>query len=376
MGETEADQLLRRQLETVEARRRQERGAAGERAGREEARLAQEALERDRDAAALIPVLLEVLKRLEYAGMEPVVIQREHRAGVRGKRKIRNLPTVVKAGWRIGEHHHYDSWTPEYGRPVHNTVTLPVYLLSDGRVVAAPNYEVRPDGTVAGLQPDVPGTPDPVRWGRPSWYVPLEDGADAFLVPVGRYLERLRDWHEELTKPPIPPDTPPPPADHVEAEGLAYENMYEQVREAYERTAVDAGRARQEEERRNAEERTRQQREAKLRRYASRFASALASRDGQRAADSSRRWVVHEETDGHAIPLADYPRYGADPSWYGTVLSPRVYQYELGENGELYLNGALVEGLTHATMNQIERGLANLAVWYRLDPELFRTDDR
>ena len=52
MGETEADQVLRRQLEAAEARRRQEWEAAGERARQEEARLALEALKKDRDAVA------------------------------------------------------------------------------------------------------------------------------------------------------------------------------------------------------------------------------------------------------------------------------------------------------------------------------------
>ena len=157
MGETEADQVLRRQLEAAEARRRQEWEAAGERARQEEARLALEALKKDRDAVALMQVLLGMLKRLEYAGMEPVEIQHEHQAGVPGKRKIGNLPTVVKAGWRIGEHYETLFLTPEYGDPIHKTDTFPVYQLSDGRVVAAVNYSVLPDGTVAGAQPNAPG---------------------------------------------------------------------------------------------------------------------------------------------------------------------------------------------------------------------------
>ena len=200
MDETEADQLLRRQLEAAEAQRRQELEAGEERARQEEARRAQEALEKDRDAAALIQVLLGMLKRLEYAGMEPVEIQREHRAGVPGKRKIRKFPTVVKAGWRIGEHYKSGYWEPESGVPIHTTRTYPVYLLSDGRVVAALNYPVHRDGRAEIAQPSAPWDPVPFRSFPASWYVPLEDGTDAFLVPAGRYLQKFRDWGEELTK--------------------------------------------------------------------------------------------------------------------------------------------------------------------------------
>ena len=371
MGETEADQLLRRQLEAAEVRRRQEQEAAAERDRQEQAQLARAALEKDREAAALIPTLLGLLKRLDYAGMEPVEIQREHRTDVPGKRKIRHLPTVVKAGWRIGEDRVTFSSTLEDSGTIQHTYIRPVYLLSDGRVVAAMNYLMRKDGSFFVPAPD--GLPSPFRPSKGSRGAHLEDGTDAYLVPPGRYLERLHTWYEELNKRLLPPETlPRPPADPAEAGSLADMNMYERVSEAYDRAAVDAERARQEDERRNAEERARQQRETELRRYASRFARVLTRHGGQRPVGSANGWVVHEETDGRTIPIGDYPRYGIDPSYYHTVLPPKVYRYELAENGKIYLNGALVEGLTHETMNQIERGLANLAVWYRLDPELFR----
>jgi hypothetical protein len=154
-------------------------------------------------------------------------------------------------------------------------------------------------------------------------------------------------------------------------------DMYERVREAYERAARVAEEARQEDERRNAEEWARQRRETELRRQASVVACALVSHGAQGAGDPFRSWPLYQETDGLTIAEQyDLRSWHGYPSPYPPAHPPKVYLYELGENGELYLNGALVSGLTHATMDELERGLADLVVWYRLDPELFRTKAR
>jgi hypothetical protein len=121
-------------------------------------------------------------------------------------------------------------------------------------------------------------------------------------------------------------------------------------------------------EQKNAEERARQQREAKLRRDASRIAGALHAPSVQAADGPISGWLIHEET----LPRPPSPKPGQG---FAALPSQRTVRYYLSTDGRIYFNGAPIEDLTNATMDAVEQYLAEIAVKNHLDPELFRNDD-
>lgn len=172
--------------------------------------------------------------------------------------------------------------------------------------------------------------------------------------------------------------------DMYERVKAAYEREAERVAQYAEREAQNQERLKHEEEQRKEKEQAEQQRQKELRIVASKVAHSLAARNipytlsrreyvvdrgMEYVPEPTRGWLIFEESDGQP------PSPELRARSFGVLGGPKLWRWLLGPNGEIYLNGSSVLDISLRSMDQIEQGLADLAVANGLDLELFRNDD-
>jgi hypothetical protein len=193
MGDTEADRIIRQRAAAEKAREEAEARALEDRRRRSREYWRSVHEQRDGEAAALIPRLLELLKQRNYLDMEEVLLQHPHSVKTRFGHKM--LPAVTKAGLRLADHAVVTpGGTIEGITHESSTETYPVYLLSDGRVVVLP---------VACKYLSTPALREYAGRGTKLPYTPLEDATDAYYVPRLRdYLDEFQDKIARYERPP------------------------------------------------------------------------------------------------------------------------------------------------------------------------------
>lgn len=148
--------------------------------------------DRDEAGRVLVERILDLMAERGYPDAEAVF--QEQAAGFRWRRR-KKPPGIVKSGWRIGHYSYPVSWRAKGGQPYRADMVYPVYLLTDGRIIADAFHNLLPDGTVSEHRNDWDK-----RVGRPPWSLQVKEHSDFFEVPPGAYLAGLDEFYRRYAQ--------------------------------------------------------------------------------------------------------------------------------------------------------------------------------